>query len=248
MPKKTNPVTQKSGMSINLLLTAAVIVVAVLVIGGVLLFSRGGGGEDQAGGGGGVAPELLRNADSNMLSEAPDDKVTLVEFLDFQCPSCHQYYQGVTKQIEEDYQGQINFVARNFPLDMHPLARPAAQASEAAALQGKYKEMYHAIYEHWQEWAVAPDGQNYAQDPQKATEQFRGYAEQIGLDMERYAQDLDSEQVNSRIDRDQKDGERAGVSGTPTLFVNGEEFNSSGQDLNQLNQELRSRIDEELQK
>lgn len=245
MPKNTNPVTQKSGTSINMLLTAIVVVIAVLVIGGVLLFSRGGGGEEA---GGGVSPELLRNPDSNVLSESPDDKVTVVEFLDYQCPSCHQYYQGVTKQIEEDYQGRIDFVARNFPLDMHPLARPAAQATEAAALQGKFKEMYHAVYENWQQWAVAPDGKNYAQDPQKAAEQFRGYAQQLGLDMQRYSQDVNSEQVRARIDRDQKDGEKAGVSGTPTLFVNGKEFSSSGQDLNQVNQELRSQIDQELQK
>lgn len=246
MPKNTNPVTQKSGTSINLLLTAVVVVVAVLVIGGVLLFNRGGGGEET--GSGAVPAEVLRNPESNMLSEAPDDKVTVVEFLDFQCPSCHQYYQGVTKKLEEDYQGRINFVARNFPLDMHQLARPAAQAAEAAALQGKYKEMYHAIYEHWQEWAVAPDGKNYAQDEEKAVKQFRSYAEEIGLDMQRYDQDVNSDEVSARIDRDQKDGEKAGVSGTPTLFINGEEFNSSGQDLNQLNQELRGKIDQELQK
>ncbi|MBE9373208.1 thioredoxin domain-containing protein [Saccharopolyspora sp. HNM0983] len=243
MPKNTNPVTQKSGTSINLLLTAIVVVVAVVVIGGVLLFNRGGGGGE-----GGVSPELLRNPDSNVLVEAPDDKVTVVEFLDYQCPSCQQYYEGVTKQIEADYEGRINFVTRNFPLEMHPLAQPAAKAAEAAALQGKYKEMYHAIYDNWQEWAVAPGGQDYARDPAKATQQFAGYAEGIGLDMQRYAQDVDSEQVQSRIDRDMQDGQQAGVSGTPTIFVNGEQFNSTGQDLNQVNQELRGKIDEELQK
>lgn len=244
MPKSSNPLTQKSGMSTNIILTVVVVVVAVLVIGGVLLFSGGG-----PGGGGGddrVSADVLRKPESNTLSEAPGDKVTVVEFLDYQCPACQQYYTALTKQVEADYQGRIDFVVRNFPLDMHPLARPAAQAAEAAAMQGKFKEMYHALYDNWQSWAMTPDGSGYASDVPAARAKFEEFARQIGLDMARFAQDYDSQAVKDRIEQDIEDGEAAGVSGTPTIFVNGQKWEPTSQTYQELSQEFRAKLDQEL--
>ena len=126
MSKNKNPLTQNSGATTNIILTIVVVIVAIAVIGGVLLFNRGGSSGDGAGGGQAVAADVLRKPDSNLLSEAPDGKVTVVEFLDYQCPACHTYYQNLTKKVERDYQGKITFVARNYPLDMHKLAQPAA--------------------------------------------------------------------------------------------------------------------------
>ena len=245
MPKTTNPVTQKSGLSVNILLTLIVVVMAVVVIGGVLWINRDGNGSAQ---GGSVPAEVLRKPDSHTLSEAPDGKVVLTEFLDYQCPACQQYYSGITKQIEQEYAGRITFVVRNFPLDMHPLARPAAQAAEAAAEQGKFREMYHALYDNYQAWAV--DGQNLAKDPQKAAAQFDGYAQQIGLDLNKFHQDLNAPQVNARIDRDVADGNAAKVEGTPTIFVNGTQFSASGnaKTYQDVTDQLKAQIDQELAK
>ncbi|KAA5831250.1 thioredoxin domain-containing protein [Saccharopolyspora hirsuta] len=251
MSKNKNPLTKQPRLSTNVVLTAIVVVVAVVVIGGVLWFNRdGSGGTTEEPAGPPVAAELLRKPDSNMLVESPDSKVTVVEFLDYQCPACWGYYSNMTKQIEKDYEGRINFVARNFPLDkMHPLARPAAQAAEAAALQGKFKEMYHAIYDNYEAWAATPDGK-VSDDAAKARGLFEQYAGQIGLDLEKYRADVNSPQVIAKIDADAADGEKAGVSGTPTLFINGRQF-KPGQDVqswDQLNQAFRSKLDAELAK
>lgn len=107
---------------------------------------------------GGNAADVLRRPDSHTLLAAPDNKVTVVEFLDYQCPACAGYYMNITKKLEKDYAGRITFVTRNFPLEMHPLAVPAARTAEAAAMQGKYREMYQALYDNYLSWARTADG------------------------------------------------------------------------------------------
>lgn len=251
MSKNQNLVTQKnSGMTVNIILTIIVVVVAVVVIGGVLLFNRSGdsGGGSADGGGPPVASDVLRKPDSNVLTEAPDGKVTVVEFLDYQCSACRSYYEGLTKKIEQDYAGKITFVTRNYPLEGHPLAQPAAHAAEAAALQGKYKEMYHAIFDNYESWAQ--DGQKLSSDKQRANAQFEKFAQQIGLDMAKYRQDLNSPQVQQKIDADIADGQKAGVSSTPTIFINGKQFQpeSGTQSFTEVNKQFRQKLDQELNK
>ncbi|GAA4618849.1 DsbA family protein [Saccharopolyspora hordei] len=250
MSKNTNPLTKGSGPSINVILTAIVVVVAVGVIGGVLWFNRDGGTSAEQPAGPPVAAELLRKPDSNALLESPDSKVTVVEFLDYQCPACWDYYTNLTKKVEQEYAGKINFVTRNYPLQKaHPLARPAAQAAEAAALQGKYREMYHALYDNYMEWAVTPDGK-VSEDVAKAQGLFEQYAQRIGLDVAKFRADAASPQVSAKIDADLADGDRAGVKGTPTLFINGRKF-EPGADVKtweQVAQAFRSKLDAELAK
>jgi protein-disulfide isomerase len=245
MPKTTNPLTKRSGASINIILTVIVVVVAAVVIGGVLLLN----GNHNEGSSATVSADVLRKPDSHTLTQSPDNKVTVVEFLDYQCPSCAQYYKGITQRLEQDYQGRITFVTRNYPLDMHPLAVPAAKAAEAAALQGKYKEMYHAIYDNYQSWALSPDGQNVSSDAQKAGAQFDQFAQQVGLDLQRFHQDMQSPQVADRINRDKADGDQAKVQGTPTIFVNGQQFQGKpNSTAAQIDQQLRGELDKELGK
>lgn len=241
MPKATNnPLTKRSGgFSTNIVLTVGVLVVAVAVVGGLLLF---GGNNDK----GVASPALLRPPDSNTLTEAPNSDVTVVEFLDYQCPACAAYYQNVTKQVEQDYEGRITFVTRNFPLDMHPLAVPAARAAEAAALQGKYNQMYHALFDDYESWALTPNSQDMSEDLPRARAQFDRFARQIGLDMDRFHQDMDSAQITQRIERDRAAGEQAGVSGTPTIFINGTKFEPAGDSFAQVSQQLRDALDRAL--
>lgn len=251
MSKNQNPVTKKSGASINIILTVIVVIVAVVVIGGVLYFKNSGNSNTTGSGASQptVAADVLRKSDSHLLTEASNGKVTVTEFLDYQCPGCHAYYQGLTKQIEQDYAGRITFVTRNYPLQMHPLAQPAARAAEAAGLQGKYKEMYHALYDNYQSWAIAADGKNVSDDQAKATAQFDNYAQQIGLDLTKFHQDIASPAVQSKIDADIADGNKAGVQGTPTIFINGKQFDTNGvQTYQQLAQKFRQELDAELNK
>ncbi|WP_245975488.1 DsbA family protein [Amycolatopsis palatopharyngis] len=237
-------------MSSNTVLTVAVMLVAAVVIGGVLLFNRTDASDNASQGGASqgadpVAADVLRKPDSHTLLEAPDDKVTVVEFLDYQCPACAGYYMNITKKLEKDYAGQITFVTRNFPLEMHPLAVPAARAAEAAALQGKYSEMYHALYDNYQSWARSAGGEASG-DPEQAQARFDEFARQIGLDLDRFHRDMNSEEVTQRIERDKADGETAGVSGTPTIFINGMKFTPEGDTFAAVDAQLRARLDEAL--
>src|SRR5437763_17162000 len=101
MPKTSNPlVKQSGGPTINIILAVVVLVVAVAVIGGVLLFSGTSKNSNPNSNGAAVPADVLRKPDSNVVGQAPDNKVTLVEFYDFQCPACAQYYP-ITKQIEQ---------------------------------------------------------------------------------------------------------------------------------------------------
>ncbi|MFE2756107.1 DsbA family protein [Actinosynnema sp. NPDC059335] len=234
---KRNPMTARRGPSLNAILTGVVVLVAVLVIGGVLLFNR----SDE----GGTAPkEALFPAGAHTLSRVEGDKVTLVEFLDFQCPACASYYANITKELERDYQGRITFVTRNFPLQMHPLAVPAARAAEAAGKQGKFAEMYHALYDGFDQWAV--DGQSTSDDLPRATAKFEEFATAIGLDLARFRADVASPEVQEIIDRDVADGRELGVSSTPTFFVNGEKFQPAEGTIAEVEREMRGKLDAAL--
>ncbi|MFK0244173.1 DsbA family protein [Amycolatopsis azurea] len=235
-----NPLTAKKGLSANAWTTIAIVVAAVLVIGGVLVFNRG---DDAAPAPGSIPADVLRKPDSNVLIQASDTKVTIVEFLDYQCPVCESYYQNVTKKLEQDYSGKITFVTRNFPLQMHPLAIPAAKAAEAASLQGKYREMYDKLYGDYRGWAISTDGQNVSDDTARTQTKFEAYAQELGLDVAKFRTDAASPAVQQRIDQDTADGQKAGITGTPTIFVNGSKFSPTGQTYDAIAEQLRGQVD-----
>lgn len=153
---------------------------------------------------------LLIRADSDKIS-TPSATVTLVEFGDFQCPACGDYHP-VVKQVLSDFQKNITFVFRNFPLDsIHPNAHPAALAAEAAGIQGKYWEMHDMLYEHQVDWA----------DKQNPQDVFNGYATSLGLNLDQFKKDINSSGVVSKVQEDMNDGNALAINQTPTFFVNG---------------------------
>ncbi|SDP42543.1 Protein-disulfide isomerase [Actinopolyspora xinjiangensis] len=247
MPKTTNPMAKRSGASTNIILTAIVLVVAVAVIGGVVYFG-GNNTDNGASSGDKVASSVLNPEGSHQVLEGGQGAPTLVEFVDYQCPACHSFYQSTTSKLEKEYEGKINFVVRNNPLDMHPLAQPAAKAAEAAAMQGEFKSMYHKLFDNYSSWAVSANGgNNVSSDEQRAQRQFAEYAEQIGLDTEKFREDMNSDQVQQRIDKDLADGQQAGVTGTPAFFLDGERVQFSQGGTSPL-QQLRDKLDGELAK
>lgn len=146
---------------------------------------------------------------------APNARVQLEEFGDFQCPPCAMFHP-ILKQMHQEFGDKIFITFRNYPLvPPHNNAVPAASAAEAAGLQGKAKfwEMHALIYEHQNDWKNLPDTRPL----------FESYAKQIGLDVERFKRDMVSEQVAQRIFLDGKRGRSLGVRGTPTVFLNGRE-------------------------
>lgn len=144
-----------------------------------------------------------------------DSKVVLIEYGDYQCPGCASAYEPL-KTVSEKYQEQMAFVFRNFPLaSIHPNARAAAASAEAAGLMGKYWEMHNLLYANQSSWVNTNTNERNAV--------FEGFASQIGLDATKFASTLRdrSTDINSKISFDQAIGGKAGVTGTPSLFING---------------------------
>ncbi|MFC4065804.1 DsbA family protein [Actinoplanes subglobosus] len=174
--------------------------------------------------------EVVR-ADSHRLSTAADGKVTVVEFLDFECEACGAAYPGV-ERLRAEYGDRITYVVRYFPIASHPNAYNAAHAAEAAARQGKFEEMYVKLFDNQAAWGHTEES--------RATV-FAGYASELGLDMTKYASDVTSADVAERVESDAADGTALGVQGTPTFFVNGERFTGEPS-----YQGLKSAVDEVL--
>jgi protein-disulfide isomerase len=155
----------------------------------------------------------VQGADPPHVRGNPNAPVTIEEFGDFQCPSCGNYYPEL-KKIEADFGDRLRVVFRELPLlPMHEHALLAAQAAEAAGLQGKFWEMHDKLYENQATWVEAKD----------LIPVFADYAKQLGLDPDRFMKDLNGEKVAQRIFQDGKRSHALNIQSTPTFFVNGKE-------------------------
>ncbi|WP_329459702.1 Na+/H+ antiporter NhaA [Streptomyces sp. NBC_01497] len=135
-----------------------------------------------------------------------DAPVTVVEYGDFECPYCGRAESAIRALLKE-FGDDVRYVWRHLPLtDVHPRAQIAAEASEAAAEQGRFWEMHDLLLDHQGALRV---------------EDLRGYAQQLGLDMERFGRHLRHHAGASRVADDVESADQSGVSGTPTFFVNG---------------------------
>jgi protein-disulfide isomerase len=137
-----------------------------------------------------------------------DAKLVLVEFSDFQCPYCGRYTRDTLHQLEKEYveTGKVRYVFRHFPLErLHPLALRAAHASECANAQGRFWEMHNRLFANQQALAEA-DLLKTAQD--------------LGLNMGSFKSCLADQPTSPpKVRKDQAEGARAGISGTPTIFL-----------------------------
>src|SRR5258705_11531955 len=160
----------------------------------------------------GPPPEDYSKVYQLPIAESPvrgdaDGPVTIVEFSDFQCPFCARAAPLIADVLKK-YPKGVRFVYKQFPLPMHPMARPAAQASLAAQEQGKFWEMHDVLVQN-----------QPTLDPAKADD----YAKQAGLDVKRFKSDLEKnrEAYDKRIDVEMQLGNVVDVRGTPTLFIGG---------------------------
>jgi len=133
-------------------------------------------------------------------------KVVIVEFADFECPYCFQEFP-IVRQIIETYGDEIKFIFRDFPIPEHANAQKAAEAGECAHEQGKFWQMHDIMYINHDKLDVAS---------------LKSYAKQIGLDTDRFDKCLDADKYKQEVDDDFADGISAGVTGTPTFFINGQ--------------------------
>ncbi|MEK6304435.1 MAG: thioredoxin domain-containing protein [Acidobacteriota bacterium] len=150
-------------------------------------------------------PFIKITIDDQPWTGAANPRVTIVEFTDYECPSCGRT-APVLEEVIKEYPDKVKLVVRDFPLDMHAHAFKAALAAEAAREQGKYWEYASILFKN-----------------QKALEvgNLKEYATQLGLDRARFDQALDSEKYAENVKRDLRDGGLIGVDSTPTVFING---------------------------
>jgi protein-disulfide isomerase len=159
-------------------------------------------------------PQLAMPVDDDRdhVQGPPDASVTLVEYGDYECPYCGAAYP-IVKRIQRRMADQLRFVFRNFPISTsHPHAEAAAEAAEAAGAQGRFWEMHDLTFEN-QRNLTGPD--------------LRSYAETLGLDLERFDDELAGHTHADRVREDFMSGVRSGVNGTPTFFINGARHDGS---------------------
>jgi len=138
-----------------------------------------------------------------------DATVTLEEFGDFQCPPCGRLSEPIN-QLQKQY--NLRLIYRNFPLPVHEHAKEAAYAAEAAGRQGRFWQMHDLLYREQAVWSKATD----------ARALFNAYAGMLQLDLDRFKNDLDSSEVQERVEMDSHRGAAIGVQNTPTIFINNE--------------------------
>ncbi len=191
------------------------IVLSIVVLGliGIFVFT---GKEDTATTFTGDAKQVQKD---DHFRNGSDKKVTLIEYGDFQCPSCGAYYP-LLKELEEEYKDLVNFGFRHYPIiSIHPNAFSAARASEAASNQGKFFEMHDKLYETQSAWGQISTNQQAL---------FESYAQELGLDMTKFKADYTSEAVATRINRDMSSAKQFNISGTPTFILNGNKIEVPG--------------------
>lgn len=155
------------------------------------------------------APEIT---ESDVTRGNKKAKVVLIEYSDFQCPAC-AYYHSLVKQLTDKYKDRMLFAYRFFPLrQIHKNAVSSSQAAYAAHLQGKFWEMHDLLFENQTDWS----------DSGNAKDIFESFAKELGLNEEKFKQDMDSSETVRIINSQYSVGAQAGVNSTPTFFLNGE--------------------------
>jgi protein-disulfide isomerase len=139
--------------------------------------------------------------------------VTLVEFVDFQCPFCSRFHQPIA-ELRKEYGDKVNYIVKHYPLSFHPLARPASKAAFAAGEQGKYAEMVDAI--------LSDNSKLISEDSLKE------FAKAIGLNVDKWQKDLKEKdaQWEKYIEADMALAATIDVRGTPTMFLGGRKTNA----------------------
>jgi len=167
---------------------------------------------------------------SHRLSVADDGKVTVVEFLDFECEVCGAVYPAI-EQLREEYAGRVTFVVRYFPIPGHQNSMNAAIAVEAAAQQGQFEAMYSQMFDTQAQWGEQQVSQ---------ADLFRSFADELGLDLAEFDAAVADPETQERVQSDLDAGLALGVEGTPTFFVNNDQLTIESID------DLRAAFDQAL--
>jgi protein-disulfide isomerase len=154
-----------------------------------------------------VSPKKIDVADAPMKGN-PGARVTLVEFADYECPHCKRF-QPVLHQILDEFPKDVKLYFKHYPLPQHTMARLAAEGAVAAQKQGKFWQFQDKLWEHQDELSPA---------------EIEKVAKESGLDVAKFRQDLASEAVKAKVEKDKTEGAAAGLQATPTLYIDGREY------------------------
>jgi len=161
-------------------------------------------------------PELLLpNAltDSDWIKGNPDSEIVVIEYSDFQCPACAGFAELMDEMMDE-FGDHIKFSYRHYPLEqLHPFAKLAAQAAEAAGQQGKFWEMHDLLFTYQADW--------YFTTEEETTQALVKFAEDLSLDIDQFKNDLNSQTTINAVQADLSAALKAGLYYTPTFFLNG---------------------------
>ncbi len=215
---------REPALGAKLLIPGAIVLAGIIIAGAILWTNRPGGSRQAAalaqtpappGQSAGTAAGDI--ADNDPYLGKPDAPVTFVEFSDFQCPFCRRFYRESLSQLKEKYikTGKVKFVYRDFPISsIHEMAEAYAQAGECANAQGKFWPMHDKIFDEQERRGSGTISGITVSDVKR-------WAREIGLDGTAFDQCLDSGKYAAEVAKDYQDGQALGVSGTPTVFING---------------------------
>ncbi len=178
-------------------------IITVVLFGGAILLSNQSVEQSNDG------VEIIEHVKGN-----PEATVTLVEYSDFQCPACAAF-QPVVEQLLTEYGDQLRFEYKHFPLfNIHPNAREAAVAAEAAGQQGKFYEYHDALFVNQAEWSAAAIPGTL----------FIKYATDLGLNVDQFKRQLKSSILRDKVLAEFNEGRELEITGTPTFFLNGQKM------------------------
>ena len=180
-------------------------VIAVVLFGGAIWYSKVSGEKNNEGVT--VTEHVKGNTDAS---------VVLTEYSDFQCPACGAF-EPVVAQVLAQYGNKIRFEYKHYPLPIHQFAIQAAQASEAAAQQGKFFEFHDRLFADQKTWSTSQTPQVF----------FLQYAQDLGLNVDQFKRQMQSSIIKEAVKKAQKDAGDMGLTGTPSFFLNGQKMELS---------------------
>lgn len=153
--------------------------------------------------------ELPKVGENDIKIGSDDAKIKVVEFTDFQCPYCKKLHEEVVSKVLKDYGEKIQLVFKNFPLESHALAAPAAIAGECANEQGKFESYADKLFASQESWGKMKD----------ASATFKGYARSLGLNAADFNKCFDEKKYEEKVKASLEEGKNFGIQGTPALFI-----------------------------
>jgi protein-disulfide isomerase len=167
----------------------------------------------------GIAGNSEGSNSANTTAEA--QTVQILKYSDYQCPAC-KLYIPLQESLKREFGDKVQIEYRHFPLSGHRYAELASRSTEAARNQGKFTEMHDLIFQYQEVWSRGNAG-----------EHFKDFAREIGLDMDQFEADLESDEVKQRVESQRQEGIRRQVNATPTFFINGQRLRQNPQSYEQ---------------